>query len=506
MSKRKIVIVGGGTAGLLIAENLKHKFDIVVLEKSEIKKTPFLSRIPLLIGPLYREAVLKYVRKIEIIAQKDRVIPFYESCVLGGASAINGCVHALGSRSNWDIELKRLSLGFDDVSDAYGNVYTKCTYSLSKKIKLRPASHNALDQSFFLALEKCGFSETGLLTSDRSGFGKVINTVGLFFRSSVLSVIGKHKLNIHTGEEVTQIRRTKNKQLEIISKSNSFLADHVILSSGVVGTNLLFLEKRIGRVNDNYLRKYNIGMHIKDHPNVRVNVRSSKSFGSLNEINKRFLKKFFILAKHLLGVDTVLLGTGATSGIHLDLDGDGIVDTRIHLLQFSETGRHKSDGNDFCSGSGFSLSITPIQTMSSGEIIVDESGLPIIDPGFFSNETDLDRMKFALLFCLDLLNSEPLKEYVEEIEDYDLVKNDPDAYIRKTFFSGHHLIGGCSNLIDENFEVKGNPGIFICDASIFAGFVSSNIHAPVILLAKIFSDRFAAKLNCNSNGDENARI
>jgi choline dehydrogenase-like flavoprotein len=61
-------------------------------------------------------------------------------------------------------------------------------------------------------------------------------------------------------------------------------------------------------------------------------------------------------------------------------------------------------------------------------------------------------------------------------------------------------------LIDENFEVKENPGIFICDASIFAGFVSSNIHAPVVLLAKIFSDRFAAKLNGNSNGGENARI
>ena len=79
----------------------------------------------------------------------------------------------------------------------------------------------------------------------------------------------------------------------------------------------------------------------------------------------------------------MLRGTGATSGIHLDLDGDGVVDTRIHLLQFSETGRHKSDGRDFCSGSGFSLSISPIQTMSSGKIVVNESGAPTIEPGFF---------------------------------------------------------------------------------------------------------------------------
>ena len=64
MSKKKVIIVGGGTAGLLIAENLKHKFEVVVLEKSTISKTPISNRIPLLIGPLYREKVLKYMRKM----------------------------------------------------------------------------------------------------------------------------------------------------------------------------------------------------------------------------------------------------------------------------------------------------------------------------------------------------------------------------------------------------------------------------------------------------------
>ena len=83
MSKRKVVIVGGGTAGLLIAENLKHKFEVGA-RKSKITKTPFFSRIPLLIGPLYRGKNLKYIRKMEMVAPDERVIPFFESCVLGG--------------------------------------------------------------------------------------------------------------------------------------------------------------------------------------------------------------------------------------------------------------------------------------------------------------------------------------------------------------------------------------------------------------------------------------
>jgi len=39
--------------------------------------------------------------------------------------------------------------------------------------------------------------------------------------------------------------------------------------------------------------------------------------------------------KHLLGRRTLMVGTGATSGVHLDLDGDGEVDTRIHVVQFT---------------------------------------------------------------------------------------------------------------------------------------------------------------------------
>ena len=33
--KKKVVVVGGGTAGLTIANNLKDHFDVVVIEKSE---------------------------------------------------------------------------------------------------------------------------------------------------------------------------------------------------------------------------------------------------------------------------------------------------------------------------------------------------------------------------------------------------------------------------------------------------------------------------------------
>ena len=111
----------------------------------------------------------------------------------------------------------------------------------------------------------------------------------------------------------------------------------------------------------------------------------------------------------------------------------------------------------------------------------------MIDPGYFSEKKDLDLMKSALSFCLDLLNSEQLSGYVEAIQDYELAKNDPDTYIKNTFFSGHHLIGGCAHLIDENFEVKDNPGMFICDASIFSGSFQAIFTRPLYYWPSFFS-------------------
>ena len=68
-------------------------------------------------------------------------------------------------------------------------------------------------------------------------------------------------------------------------------------------------------------------------------------------------------------------------------------------------------------------------------------------------------MKSALMFCR-LLNSEPIKDMLKKYKITILLKRTL-LYIKNTVFGGHHLIGGCSNLIDENFELKGNPGVFI---------------------------------------------
>ena len=63
MDKKKVIIVGGGTAGLTITNHLQEYFDVIVIEKSKYKKYPIIYKIPLMIGIIFRNRKTKYLFK-----------------------------------------------------------------------------------------------------------------------------------------------------------------------------------------------------------------------------------------------------------------------------------------------------------------------------------------------------------------------------------------------------------------------------------------------------------
>jgi choline dehydrogenase-like flavoprotein len=272
-------------------------------------------------------------------------------------------------------------------------------------------------------------------------------------------------------------------------------SDYVILSAGVIGTCDLLLREsaRLEREGDSILKGLAIGGGIQDHSNLRINVLTNKNIGSLNEISDSFYQKLILLVKHYSSQPTLMKGTGATSAVHLDLDKDGEIDTRIQVVQFSETGRHGSNGQFFNSSHpGFSLSITAINPQSKGSIVLDGSN-NIVDPMFLSSKKDIELLKLALEFCLKLLRSSPISKHVLKIEEEESIEYNPEKYIINNIFSGHHLIGGVQNAINSDFEVNNTEGLYVCDASIFDRYVASNIHSSVVLMADIFAKKFITR-------------
>ena len=492
MNKKTVVIVGGGTAGLTIASQLHKHYRVIVLEKSRNRRYPLLYKIPLMIGLLFRSNTQPYIDTRKLAIEGGRTIPFFESKVLGGASVINGCVHTIGSNILWQRILEKFNANYSEILDAFASLYS-LDRSTNEKIHLVLAAQNKLDQAFLETMGRKGVQIGDTNFCNNENCGPIYNTTKKIFRSSVLSLQGIKNLDLRLAHEVNQIMTSTDgkRVVGVTSANGDIAADHVILAGGVIGTCDLLLreKKRAISLTGNNLGDINIGDGLQDHVNLRVNVLANQNIGSLNEISCSFIKKMTLLFKHCFGIPTLMVGTGATSAAHLDLNGDGLVDTRIQIVQFTETGRHGSDGKYFHNEPGFSLSINPINPESKGSISLGPDGLNI-KPNYLSNLDDIELLKTALDYCLTILRSEPLANYVKIILNQDQIKNDPEAYIRKNIFSGHHLIGGAQDAVDENFMVKGVSGLSICDASIFGGYAASNIHSSVVLMANIFSKRF----------------
>lgn len=497
MEKKKVLIIGGGTAGLIIANRLQEDFYVTVIEKSKFKKYPLLYKVPALIALLFRRKKLKYIKERKFKLSNGRTIPYWESNTYGGASVINGCVHVLGSKKLWESILQKFNVNFDGLLESYNFIYSenpKARY----KINLRSSSQNIIDQSFIKALNLFGIPKGNSNFADDESCGPILNTVKNFFRTSVLSVINRRLFKFYLNEQVDHILfNDTGKATGVKTNLKKIDADYVILSGGVIGSCNLLLKEKNKNIEDkkNFLKNIEVGKEIQDHTNLRINILTNKKIGSFNEISSSSYLKFLLLFKHFFGITTLLRGTGATSAAHLDLDKDGIVDTRIQIVQFSETGRHGSNGSLFSSTQpGFSISITVINPKSRGEIKFDEKE-NLIDLKYLSNPKDFEILEKALLFCLKLLKSKPLSDHILKIEDLNLIENNPKKYIFDNIFSGAHLSGGTHNLIDSNFEVKGTKNLYVCDASIFDKYPASNMHSSVVLIADIFAKKFLANNN-----------
>jgi len=489
--KKKVIIVGGGTSGVIIANRLQKYFDVTVIEKSKYKNYPFIYRIPSLIAYLFRAKQLKYVISRELKILNNRSIPYWESNTYGGASVINGCVHVLGSTKLWKTFLAKFNVTYDDLLQSYKDIYAQ-NNNEKYKINLSSSYQNIIDTAFMDVLYSNNILSGDTNKADTQTCGPVLNTVNKFFRTSVLSVVSKKNFKLNLQEQVERIIFDNNgKTIGVSTNLRKIESDYIILSAGVIGTcDILLREKKRKNI---YLKHSAVGEDIQDHTNLRINVLTNKKIGSFNEVSSSFALKAQLLIKHFFGLPTLIKGTGATSAVHLDLDNDGTIDTRVQVVQFNETGRHGSDGKFFSSSKpGFSFSITPINPKSRGTITIN--GVKnVIDPNYLSDERDVEILKKALSFCLKLLKSKPLSDHVLKIEDLDVIEKDPKKYILDNIYSGAHLSGGTQNLIDNDFKVKNTNNLFICDASIFDGYLASNMHSSVVLMADIFAKKFLEK-------------
>ena len=487
----KTLIIGAGTAGVCIAnELLKKKKHFEIFDTAEFLKYPFFFKPPLMIGFLFgRDNFIKESN----FSFNSREIPYYLPNVIGGSSEINGCVHSLGSEKNWKKLLQDFNLNFEDIKYAYED-----NFSLNQdkqKMQIRESFSNDLDQKFFSFLTKKGVSQGDTEFSDTERFGTLKNNSGPFFRSTPISSFSGIKKLVKKGINVKSITFDKESNVEgVLTNKGFFKFNKIIVAAGAIGSSRIILNTFLSsRTN---LLKSIQNLEIKDQPNVRIKFKLNTPSGTLNEIYSSTFKRFLLGVNYLARKKSFFTSSGATSAAYLDLDNDGVPDVKIQLVQFTEKGRLSSDtsgGIEFDSNPGFSLGITILNPKSAGTLSIGESNEnTIVKPKYFCNNEDLELCRKAIRFCLEFGKELTDKGIVNEIMDSKQIKTDLDGFIKANVFSSYHLIGGCTlrnGIINKDFKVKGINNLFICDASVMSDFVSSNSHAPVVCLSSAFAKK-----------------
>jgi hypothetical protein len=361
--KKKVLIVGAGTAGAVILKSLDRHFDVSVLEQSSYKRIPLYFRIPLSIGLLFSREN-SYVKKYNFHAESGRLIPFFQSNSLGGASVINGSVHAIGSLKIWKKIFKNFNFDFEDFFTFYNSAFTKSNEKF--KIRLKAQSPDEVDENFYQSIKNYSVNKGSSEFFNKPSCGPIWNTVKyFFFRSSVLDLVSKRTKKVRTSSSVDDIE-IKDGAVKGVWVGNQFInADLVVLSAGVAGTSRLLCH-----VLDKLVAEGLTQNTIKDHTNIRINVKSNKPIFCLNQLTLPFIKKIQFIFKNRKKLYSIIRGSGATSAANIDLYGNGEVSLRMNLLRFHESGRLGSTGKLFDSTDfGFSISLTRNVSTSNGQFV-----------------------------------------------------------------------------------------------------------------------------------------
>ena len=158
---------------------------------------------------------------------------------------------------------------------------------------------------------------------------------------------------------------------------------------------------------------------------------------------------------------------------------------------------------------GFSLTFSLMTPSSRGSVQLsgpDPHDPLLIDPAYFADGQDLDRMVIGLRRARDIASAQALIPWRGEALEPSFDTSDDDrcrAYIRASAGSYFHPVGTCRigtdelAVVDPSLRVRGVEGLRVADASVMPTIVSANTNATVLAIA----ERAAALISQEQGSD-----
>lgn len=518
------VIVGGGSAGCVLAGRLSEDPDVRVclIEAGPPDRHPLI-HIPLGVTWLIKHPRLNWCYWSAPQTHVDgRKIFLPRGRVLGGSSAINGTIYIRGHRSDYDDWAAWGNPGWSYAevlpyfrrSENNEHFNASPYHGVGGPMTVADCeSYNPLTDIMLEAADQLQLPRTEDFNGrEQEGFGKRQVTVRGGRRESTATAFlrdaGKRaNLAIICDALVSRVvfEGRRAAAVEIMQggqRRRIAVRREVVLSAGVFASPAILMRSGIGDGAELQQHGINVvhhapqvGRNLQDHISspVQYSTPTTIPYG----ISWRTIPW---LGWSVVNYALFRRGIFANTALH----SGGFVRSKPGLdrpdIQFILMPAERTPDGRMGIGHGYGLIAILLRPRSSGMVTLagpDPDAAPVIDPRFYSEPDDLDDMLRGLRLARRILEA-PAWERVRgaEIRPGPQVQSDNALkdYIRASSQTCFHPVGTCAmgkddqHVVDAELRVRGVEALRVVDAAIIPRMIGGNTNAPVIMIAEKAAD------------------
>jgi len=539
------VIIGGGSAGCVLANRLTQDKDVEVLLIEAGGKDDYVwIHIP--VGYLYcidNPRTDWRFRTEPDAGLNGRSLIYPRGKVLGGCSSINGMIYMRGQKGDYDRWAEatgddRWSWNqvlplFRRSEDHYGGENEFHGAGGEWRVERQRLRWDILD-AFREAASQTGIPKSQDFNGgDNEGCsyfdvnqkdGLRWNTAKAFLRTAMR----RGNLTIMTGCHVEKLvlehteRGTRCTGVEFTGGGRAWKADaahETLLSAGAIGSPQLLQLSGIG--SSACLQQYGItpvvdlagvGENLQDHLQIRMVFKVS-GVKTLNTLADSWLGKLRIGAEYLFNRSGPMSMAPSQLGLFTRSDpSHASANIQYHVQPLSL----ERFGEPLHKFPAFTASVCNLRPTARGQVTIssgDPYAAPRITPNYLSTEADRQVAADAMRLTRRIVAAPALQRYMPEefkpgaqFDTHEtLVK--AAGEIGTTIF---HPVGTCKMgraddamaVVDSELRVRGVDGLRVVDGSVMPFITSGNCNSPIIMIA----DRAADLIRAARLGSSNASV